>query len=344
VNNLCLIIGAGASYDCIISDVVVSYEPGFKPPLTANIFSPSYDFLLKKYPKASTLAVEIRRALKNNPELSLEALLFKEQEKANVIRKKQIRQIPFFLRELFGLVSSRYVQAAQTCYAMLINQICDRAFDNILVINLNYDTLFESALQIISDIKFNTIDSYFNASQKWKVLKPHGSVNWIKRLVHDFPAITSPEPNLEEIDKLDDLKFDGAIQIAGINTHYLAHQGRDRCTYPCMVIPVEGKYDFCCPESHINESKELLKECNSFLIIGSSMKDKDVEQDLLRGNITKPLKKIGFVNQMDTNLEEYHLLKNKVVGLLGPYLLFNEGFSGFIDTEKSSQFLTEACR
>lgn len=340
MSTLCLILGAGASHDCIVSNDVRSKNPNFEPPLTKDIFSARFDRVLEKYPKVSALAKDLRRKLRQDRSLSLEQLLRLEQQKSNAARKKQIRQVPLYLRELFSRISAEYVDPAQTCYTTLIHQICDEGFDKVLVLNLNYDTLFESALKIVEDIEFKTIDDYFNLNSKWKVLKPHGSINWIRKIKHDGDIYGGRDANLELVDSLDELILEGPIKIDGLATNFLDN----KCAYPAMVIPVDGKYEFCCPEYQIEEAKKLLKTCDSYLAIGFSFKDKDVV-DLLFGTAKKYSHPdiVHVVSGADEDAAIKAAYQETVLKCLGLHRLNTQGFSSYVNDLSCEHFLKSVC-
>lgn len=51
--------------------------------------------------------------------------------------------------------------------------------------------------------------------------------------------------------------------------------------YPALVVPVEGKYHYLCPDDHVDAAREIISRSENFLIIGSSGLDDDLI-DLLR--------------------------------------------------------------
>lgn len=60
-NFLTVIVGAGASYDCV-ADGATDYDGSWRPPLTSNLFDlrPGFSEILQKYPRAVALSDEIR--------------------------------------------------------------------------------------------------------------------------------------------------------------------------------------------------------------------------------------------------------------------------------------------
>lgn len=333
---LCLLIGAGASFDCVMPGTPVRGQPNQKPPLTSELFNNQYDQWLSAFPKAGGLAAELRAKLTQS---GVEGFLRIEADKKhNSARQKQLRQLPLYFRVLFNEVSRGYIRPEQTCYSALIQLINDLGFDKILVISLNYDTLFEQALERALDLSFSGMLDYFNPARAWKVLKPHGSVNWIKRLKdsEDVPH-NSVEAYVSFIDGLEKLNFLDAEPILSSHPDKLLLDGK--AIYPQITIPLEGKYDLLCPEEHVRLAKEFVAECGTFCVIGSSLKDDDVVNDIIKASLRKSVEALVAVTGDEGTGNEKFVEGARACFGRTPDRVHREGFSRFIQTGEAGRFL-----
>lgn len=283
--KLCVITGAGASTDIAGSTASASLiSSDWTPPVTCDLFQsrPSFDPILQSYPQANPLVHRIRTALRHGE--SLEVLLSKVYHSRNPREKKQLKYLTYFLRHLFQAISDNYIQGGPSHYDRLVDEVLRRDIE-VLFLTLNYDLFLEKALESNEGVRFNGVEGYVPKDRQWRLVKLHGSVNWgrklLKQPLHLSDQLTSHiEPVIDELDLdrgLDDqivVTLGAALPIAS-NT----------LLYPAMVIPIEDKYEFVCPAEHACEAKEFLKTCPNFLVVGCSMKDKDV-LDLLSENVS----------------------------------------------------------
>ncbi len=343
---LTIILGAGASNGCYV-DGVTALKDGnssrWEPPLTSTLFHFKFNHLLSLYPKANSLAGDLRLAMKTEKDFSLEAWLRRQQAlTTDKHRQAQLRQLPLYLRHLFKAVSDHYAAPEQTAYGMLINRINRYGIDKILVINLNYDLLFEQALSVICDIKFQREGDYIKPSSRWMVVKPHGSINWYKKMIHQPEDIVgnTDVSYRTYLDNLDEIKLEDEVCLSDTCHDYfisetLASGTYYRAVYPDITIPLQGKYRFCCPEPHVSAAKKILTDCDSFLIIGSSFKDKDVSDMILEAGRNKPIR---FVDIVKNSSEKADIIERVSECLIAPKI-HPGGFAGFIEFGECDKFL-----
>ena len=308
-----------------------------KPPLTSELFNNQYDQWMRSFPKAGGLAAEIRPKLNQSGVESL--LRIEANKKNNPARQKQLRQLPLYFRVLFNEVSGKYIRPEQTCYFALIQLINDLGFDKVVVISLNYDTLFEQALERALDLSFSVMSDYFDPARAWKILKPHGSVNWVKRIKDSESAISDVATYVSFIDGLEKLNYLDAEPVIDLHPDKWRMSGK--AIYPQLTIPMEGKYDYFCPEEHVKLAKELIAECGAFCLIGSSMKDDDVVNDVIKVSLNKPVKALIAVtgDAKETGNETF---VERTIACFGrmPSRVHKEGFRGFIQTREADKFLS----
>jgi hypothetical protein len=283
-----VILGAGASHDLMSpADEAQNARAQYKPPLTEDIFSiqPSFQEILDHYPDASALAETIRVKPQDK---ALEALLREFSESPIPQRAAQFREVPLYLQELFGVISTKYTERQPRNCAHLVNHMLSE-FGRVAFITLNYDLFLEKALGVPSlGGPIDTLDAYIRPDRL--VVKLHGSVNWARR-IQDWPVGVSrfvrgrSALDLSWVGErpLDEM-LDPGIRLLPDAGH--EHRWLDRQPYyPALVVPVEGKYGFVCPPDHVEGLKEFLRECQNILVIGCSGKDEDL-LDLLRDSMS----------------------------------------------------------
>jgi len=232
------------------------------------------------------------------------------------------------------------VNSVQTCYSMLINKINDYGIDRVLVINLNYDTLFERPLAYLLNHSFEKIEDYFDLTPAWKVLKPHGSINWAKRIIYNEADLQGNHDSyLKYLATVDELKLDEKIIVLKEYTdEFIPKVG---AVYPSMVIPIEGKYEYCCPDDHIEKAKAILSECDAFLIIGSSFKDKDVS-DILKSSVERAPKLLQMVIKATKNDPEKIDISERITNAVRSSPRgFLDGFHEFMASGACDKFLSQ---
>jgi hypothetical protein len=282
--RLAVIFGAGASHDCASIGVTpVNHE--YRPPLVSGIFStwPPFQKILQKYPKARTLASTIAvRVNQGNP---LEAVLrdLRDSEESHIVR--QFRQIPLYLQELFGEISIHYTSEAVN-YTYLVNRLLYSDFERVAFVTLNYDLFLERSIGTIlsrtgAAWKPEHLSFYEEPNRKWMLIKLHGSANWGRLLARrQMKGTWTHEQMLDEVESL---AFPLEKVLARDITVLASHQersikkaGMSDLYYPAISVPVDGKYEFVCPENHIEALRDFLSSCENYLLIGVSGRDRDL--------------------------------------------------------------------
>lgn len=181
--TLTIIFGAGASFDCADGNNS-QLRGGYRPPLVKDLFAfrPEFNDILSKYRRAETLSDDIRDKLGRG--ISIESILKGYSQKNPLIRRKQYWEVPLFLQELLGEVSRRYVINGVTRFETLINAVIDSPYQRVMFVTVNYDLFLERALERITGVIFEDLRAYFPPSQKWSLVKLHGSVTWGKQLLN----------------------------------------------------------------------------------------------------------------------------------------------------------------
>jgi hypothetical protein len=288
---LTVVVGAGASYDCVANEEnvpsqsrVTEVNDNYRPPLTEGLFSPSRTFneILKKYAMVSGLSEDIRSKLRRGKipaTKGLEEILRGLASSASADVRRHVAEIPLYLQELLWTVSDKYVISGRTKFSTLIHRIFASPYERVLFLSLNYDLFLDRALEEFKNYRFHTIESYLPSSANWSYVKVHGSVNWVRRP-------TDPRANAGNIFTLlsqasDEASLFGRLEILTPppNQPHLSFTEQLRWgspfPYPWLAVPARGK-TFYCPDEHTAHATVFVRDCRNFLFIGFSGLDEHV--------------------------------------------------------------------
>ena len=281
--RLAIILGAGASHD-LMGPAPEMFNQELEPPLTKDLFTSSrhvFQTILEQYPDALTLAATIRHRNRTEP---LEVILRSLRDSTDEHIARQFRQVPLYLQHLFGEISEQYTPNPEN-YTYLVSQVLIFA-EKVAFVTLNYDLLLEQAIKAVTAASIADLRAYVEPSQKWMLVKLHGSVNWATRVVGGMEgAIATPEGVLSAVRALAvGQAIDGQLEVIDDHSDRWDHQTERDLLYPAIAVPVEDKYEYVCPADHLDELRAFLEACENFLFIGVSGKDKDL-LELLRDSV-----------------------------------------------------------
>lgn len=320
---LMVIFGAGASYDsapdfpppqpqAAQQNFPSSSPPPrtnrreiWRPPLTPQLFLDSdgeFGGIVRSYPKVLPILPHLRRPSSGR---SVEEELEAWQAEANgdAERKRQLFSIRYYLHDLLLKVSTEWlVQISDvTNYVMLLDQIrhLNTGNEPIALVTFNYDLLLDRALRSFN-FKTLPLERYFEAHPMFKLLKPHGSVDWARFV--DVPANTRLGAD-QLIERADSIKLSDEYLIANASDPVSIHNF-GRPIVPAVAIPVQTKTEdtFEWPSQHRAYLDELLPSVTKILIIGWQAKEahflKLLREKLPAGGITQitHLQVVGRVN------------------------------------------------
>lgn len=339
--KLTVILGAGASYS-LNPDPKALDNQGYRPPLAADIFRGNTEFrrILNRFPLAENLASDIDRKIRQNREgMGLEQILKEYETILNSgnesIIARNFLQIPLYLNELFGEISQLFTKQPDE-YNNLVTQTTDK-LDEVMFLTLNYDTLLEISLSRNFGIDFASEEQYINENG-WSLIKLHGSTNWY----HLFETqIQDPTPE-KYLQMLKTVATPLPLQkefTMSISSGYGLKNIGNSFIYPALTVPVDGKYDINCPESHQTKAKEFLTGCHNYLIIGTSGNDQDL-LDLLKSHVRSAhVMLVGREEESTLNTKKKFM--DAVPQFQNSIEVFHHqrGFSEFVDSGKLDEFL-----
>ena len=353
MNNLLLITGAGASYD-VTNTEKVSVNSSFVPPLTKDLFNVQLGgFIidcLKDNPLAYQAGLMFYANSRDSNEQSLEQFLRDLKESGELPSKKQYRSIPIYLYDLFTKISHSYLPTRYggfaSNYKALIDMINGSNYDQLLWLNLNYDLFADQAIGIsiknkLTPFKLDDYTSFETDDGKLKIkyTKPHGSVDWVRKMhisgiewQHIRIGLeTVPEDFSEKISEEIYMKY--GLPSGKFEKEY----------YPAISAPVGKDYRFVY-KRHMDDIIPDLEHTKDVLCIGFGALDKDI-LDLLKH--VPQILKLKIVNKdLKSGEEAFARIEaaHQDVWERMERAVFNGGFTQFIGKELRKWLLYTAGR
>lgn len=354
-----VVFGAGASYDSspdyppTEQDVHSSIEGGgfylrgVRPPLANQLFElrPIFASAAQKIPKCRLILGQLRDM---SSDMSVEQELERLRERSlNYPEgRRQLLSIQFYLQWTIGECQSEWNRRtySHTTYQGLLGQI-DRRLkgEQVCLVTFNYDTLIEEAFVSLGK-GFRSLDDYISKDD-YKIIKPHGSVNWAREL-------TEPK----EADKLDHLQManDLIAQAETLQASNKYHQIPDsdrspngqwivshmlipgkpghQAVLPAIAIPLEKKTEYECPPGHVQALEQCISKTDKLLIIGWKAAEEHFVKLLAKG-LSKEIPKMIVSSGRDSAGRIKDTLQS--FGVDGAGWLFGE--SGFTDAVRSGR-------
>lgn len=196
---LMVIFGAGASYDSAQAfrlpapqtgrqswvPVPAPREEPWRPPLANELFLDSngaFRDIVHKYRKLLPILPHLRRPSSGRSvEQELESWQAEASEDPE--RKRQLFSVRYYLHDLLLRVGEEWLKQTSgvTNYVALLDQIrhLNAAGEAVCLVTFNYDVLVDRAL-LSFDYKQKDPENEFLAHPIFKLLKPHGSVDWAR--------------------------------------------------------------------------------------------------------------------------------------------------------------------
>lgn len=339
LTKVCVILGAGASFD------VANYgsqvlNNGFRPPLAVELFDtkkrPEFYRILQEYSGAEFLARDIA-PVQQQGNTGLEELLKSYAYHSDDRIRQRFKHIPPYLRDLLWECSENYVHMPGSYVQLVIALLANHPHE-ILFLVLNYDNLLEKAIESYEPSwAFQQLDDYIDQSRSAKVVKLHGSINWLVELkgsgdwevrVQQHDVTVKPEPG--EIVVRDDIR---QVRSEVINQHWF---------YPVLTAPLAGKEiaSMVCPDEHILFAKQFLRLCDKFLVIGSSGLDEDLLALLAEGlsRDCRPL--VHFVGLGSFTLDALTEFNRVVTQFANARRVvpYHDGFQRYVSSQEFADF------
>lgn len=345
---LMVIFGAGASFDS--SDTYRPPQPGAddreeRPPLANDLFQQRgfFDLAVREYRECAPVITRLRRHFNNTLEGEMERLrLEAQQEEQTAVELHAVR---YYLRNILWRCGEAWLQytTGVTNYVQLLRQIRvwhqRQLAEEVWLVTFNYDTLLEDACLRALRMEIQSVSGY--VSRVYKVIKPHGSVNWVRTLGQaPAGADTSAQAEHSIIARGTSVTLDPGIHVVA-NLNQIVLEGR--YVYPAIALPVNTKIDFECPDDHIAQLKAAVPAVTKLLVIGWRGTEPhflDFWKRPRLNSVPDAISKIQIVaGDRNRATEVQNQLRGS--GIQGRFLLSEGGFSQFVTGPELDAFLAD---
>ena len=236
---LMVILGAGASYDSLARGPPGELGSQWRPPLANELFHPRWGPYITLFPQAASLITDLEK-----PEINVEGELEKIQNDATQYPRLLVplTAIRYYLQSMLSSCQGWWEGETRrvTNYHPLLLPIDRWVKGEKVLVSFNYDTLLEGALTSTLGIRFDSMADY--VSGNYKIIKPHGSINWWHRV--DSPQFPSPISIPDDripvvIEKAQELKISPVFELS--TPTRAIKPGIP--TIPALALPVATKSD-----------------------------------------------------------------------------------------------------
>lgn len=279
---LMVIFGAGASSDSVKpSNRARRNDDPLRPPLADALFDLRENFtrVVATYPDFAVLVDRLRGAVARQTPVEAELERIKQEARVFSWYHRALAATQFYLREILWECGSDWIKggAGVTNYASLLDhlrrwQVRQVPSEDVLLVTFNYDTMLDDACRAIG-MNLDSVAEYISQSP-FKLLKPHGSVNWFiktrldagrpgyqfaaRQLIEHAPVPTTGEYLVRNTQEPDLTIREG--------------EGRriKRALMPAIAIPVQNKdsSSFAFPPSHAELLTSSIERVTHLLVIG----------------------------------------------------------------------------
>jgi hypothetical protein len=291
---------------------------------------------MKRYPKCFDVLPNIERPPRNSTvEHELENLQRRASEDYEV--QGQLASIRLYLRDIIWDCVGKWMAEAKGAsnYKALLNNIraAGREYETILV-TFNYDMMLEDAVQHRGKV-LHRIEDYLVDTAFYKIIKLHGSVNWVHPVLADSKILkmNNAEVGLELIRNASSQNVRNDIFEV---LDPPANRKGDRVFVPALAIPTETKRNFECPAEHIYFLEQNLAKVTDIMVIGWAANEKNFLELLHQNLKAAPRVVIVSGNRQGGEEVKEKIMKAGIQFTEGSITVTEGGFSNFVRGEAES--------
>ncbi len=335
---LMVIFGAGASFDSL-DDYRPRGSPHehIRPPLADELFQKRgiFDPWIAQYPQFASVVPRLRR-LAEDATLEHELELMRSEATTDAQRHIQLNAIIYYLRRIIYHCTEEWIGLTRgvTNYGWLLDRIRGwkvASGEPIRFVTFNYDEMLDRAASNALGLDLTSLDGYV-ARDDYKVLKLHGSTNWVRFVENQLEEGANVERSLIQLGEA--LRPTGDYRIVQIGPDRVG----DQLIFPAIAIPVEAKSDFVCPRGHLEALKQDLPKVTRLLVVGWRGTEKHFLKLWAENTPTKLKIEIvsgspGGATEVRENL--------RTSGISGNVHLSGAGFSQFMAGAELANFLSD---
>ncbi len=343
--KLLIIIGAGASFDCLRPEL--SYMRLQRLPLAKDLFAMKdpQEKLLRSY-RLMDLADKLKEIVDSSDgdsidlEAELEIINDKAVHDGDEDTQLSLFNTRFYIQNLIHNLSETTdrVSESNTAYVRMLRKLKewilkDPANRSVEIISFNYDDLLERAMSHVYKKAWNdtslNLEMYYRG-ENLKIYKPHGSVNWGREMTSKKSSyIYAKAGELAQWFGNFDLSSDFQY-VAPQSFEFESNKPKDYV--PAIAIPFKKKDTFDeCPEEMLNAMKNAVAASDTFITIGWKGGDAHLVE-LLKKN--ENIKSFYTVSPSGSSELDYIPMRSYRVG-------FSDFVYGNITNETLDSFLKE---
>jgi SIR2-like domain len=331
---LLVIFGAGASYDSARKFPTGPRQ--WRPPLSNELFDQTrFGTFIDHFQQCSEIITYLHGT--TNVEHELEVL----QSQADVRKELygQLTAVRFYLQDMLSACQAQWMKDINhvTNYKALLGQIAYRRVGNepVCLVTFNYDTLLEDALPTIA-APIRSLSDYVTGD--YKVIKPHGSINWAHRIIGpNFSAANVSQLISMIIEKAARLIVDKSFEIVFENPFSRPLEP----LFPAVAIPVENKPSYECPPEQLKVLDECLPEVTKILVVGWRATENRFLETLAKS--IRKVPRIMVVSNIQSHADE--IAARIVTSMREPAIQAHYvqtvagGFTSFVVNRRADEFL-----
>lgn len=327
-----VILGAGASFDSVYDFFYGKEIMPWRPPLANELFDTREEFLgvIHNYPGGKYYLSQLN-AIQDIEDFFQKQWHFIRNNRAIDLAAAFIN-LNYCLSGLMYKVSSNYQNIGLSNYDLLVQKAYEYAInkkEDVIFVSFNYDTLLEHAVSKIYFGDNRKLDIKEYIKFPLKIIKPHGSCNWVKRFNKNFKAPDSKN--------ISDFLFETKMTLREINRNiepeiytvdnpltgiYYGEPNETWKCFPQILIPLKDKDDFILPEAHAEYLNNNIWKTNEIMIVGWKGTEAKFQQ-LLANSLGEKKIKITSINAGFNQIE--NVLKPFIPG--AEFYHFTEPFS-----------------
>lgn len=359
---LMVVFGAGASFDSFAEVPPTSGFDNVNPvvhgaldiewrlPLAQGLFSRQYGGIAVRYPHCQRLFPLLRRS--TAIEQTLEEIVASTGDDPSVLR--ELMAMRYYLRDVIQISEIRWKRFTSgiTNYSELLGVLRGWQLRRKGVIGLttfNYDQLLDDAWAGVLHRATFPLEAHIE-DPNWKLLKVHGSVNWLRR-VENVEEVTPPNRRDLTPEETEHLRYIEALssvhQLAWSQTYATTQELQTACNerannaiwVPAIAMPTQRKTSFECPQAHLLALRKLIPQVTHILAIGW----RGAEQHFLSlwQGPNKPvnLQRIQIVTGSEPDAQEVTRNFSGAGLTCSDVRIASSGFSAFLQSGRLKDFL-----
>ena len=336
-----VVFGAGASYDSI-----PAYPPNEfaqiddRLPLANQLFENRHEFShdMRSFTEITPI---LPLLLPSKGGITIERELQRLQDEATEYpqRLKQLAAVRYYLHTMLWRCEERWIARAPggaTNQISLLDQIerWRKSDEQVYLVTFNYDRMLERALSRVG-INIQSLSDYI-ASDRYKLIKLHGSVNWGREVggPSELRALGMWQLVRYLIENADSLIITPNYRLV---EQVPIHASDEGAVFPAIAIPVETKVDYECPDEHLEALRAAIPEVDKLLVIGWRAAEKPF-LELLAENLRHPVNGLVVAGNVNEALQTAARLMG--AGVQGHFETTNGGFTELVVERQADDFLS----